>query len=385
MLDPASRARDFPSLAARHYLNTAAEGIPPPAVAAALAEYAAHKDLGMRGRDHHFARLESCREISAAFLGLSPGEVAFASCSSEAYNLLASALQLEPGDEVVVTDLDFPAGATPWLRAGPAAAPVARLWQSRDGELLTDDLAPLLTPRTRLVQVSLVSFYNGHHADWAALAATVRSAAPQALLAVDVTQALGRVPVSHLAAEADIIISSTHKWILASHGGGIVGIPRRSAQRLTTRAGGWFHLANAFDADRFERAEAKPGAASYAVGMPNFPAIYCVDAALRYLAGLGNGSPTKAVEAIRAHADPLLERLQLGLTELGLEPMCPLTPGRSTGITAIRHPRADALHQALEAAEVHAMHHAGRLRFAVHGYNTPTDIENALGVLAAHV
>ena len=39
------------------------------------------------------------------------------------------------------------------------------------------------------------------------------------------TQALGRVPLD--LADVDLIVSSTHKWILATHGGGLVGVPQR--------------------------------------------------------------------------------------------------------------------------------------------------------------
>ncbi|HEY1048691.1 MAG TPA: aminotransferase class V-fold PLP-dependent enzyme, partial [Prosthecobacter sp.] len=153
MLTAASRSADFPPLQGIHYLNTAAESIPPVCVTEAVAEYMRHKGMGMRGRDFHFPRVEECREISAKMLGLATHEVSFCSCSSEAYNLLASALDLKPQDEVVVTDLDFPAGATPWLTAPDHARPVTRLWQNRDGALNLVELAGLLNERTTLVQI----------------------------------------------------------------------------------------------------------------------------------------------------------------------------------------------------------------------------------------
>ena len=163
MLTTESRSRDFPALATMTYLNTAAESIPPLCVGEALQEYWRDKLQGMRGRDAHFARLQACREVSARMIGLQPDEVSFCSCSSEAYNLLATALNLSESDEVVVTDLDFPAGASPWLRA--SAQPRVRLWKARDGALFVEDLLPLLNDRTQLVQVSLVSFYNGFRVD----------------------------------------------------------------------------------------------------------------------------------------------------------------------------------------------------------------------------
>lgn len=370
MLTDSTRQSDFPSLSGIAYLNTAAESIPPLAVHEALEAYWRDKSLGMRGREGHFAAVEACREISAKMIGLATDEVSFCSCSSEAYNLLASALNLAADDEVVVTDLDFPAGATPWMRA--VTPPVSRLWKAVNGELNVADLLPLLSEKTKLVQVSLVSFYNGHRIDWQPLHDAVRRLAPNALISVDITQAFGRVTLG--CEGADILISSTHKWTLGVHGGCVIGIPRRNAARLTTHAGGWYHLSNAFDADRFERAVTKDGALSFSVGMPNFAALYALNAALRYVDGVG-------VEAISTHADPLVRELYDGLVARGLQPMCPLRPDRPTGIVAFMHERSAEIHATLEKAAVHVMHSAGRIRLAVHGYNTTDDIRHALASL----
>jgi selenocysteine lyase/cysteine desulfurase len=235
-----------------------------------------------------------------------------------------------------------------------------------------DDLVPLLNERTQLVQVSLVSFYNGHRIPWAPLQEAVRRLAPQAVLSADITQALGRVPLD--CTDADVVISSTHKWTLGIHGGCIIGIPRTRANRLTTHAGGWYHLANAFEADRFQRAIPKEGAASYSVGMPNFVSLYALNASLRYIESIG-------VEAIARHANPLVVQAHLGLQELGLAPMAPYRPEHPSGILAFRHPQSVALHAALEREDIHVMHSSGRLRIAVHGYNTEDDVKRLLAVL----
>jgi len=368
MLTESTRLHDFPTLSGITYLNTAAESIPPRCVGDAIETYWQDKLRGMKGREGHFAQVEACREVSARLLGMQTSEVSFCSCSSEAYNLLASALQLGAGDEVVVTDLDFPAGVTPWLRA--ANAPVMRVWQAADGALHTSHLAPLLNERTKLVQVSLVSFYNGHRIAWAPFRDAVRRLAPNAVISVDITQAFGRVVLD--CDGADILISSTHKWTLGIHGGCIIGIPATSAERLTTRAGGWLHLQNAFDADRFERAVTKTGAASFSVGMPNFVALYALNASLRYLEGVG-------VVNIAAHADPLVVEAEAELRALGVTPLC---RWNGTGILAFQHSRSADLHAALEHEKIHVMHNAGRIRIAVHGYNTQDDIQQFLRVLA---
>jgi len=364
-----SRATEFPSLSERVYLNTAAEGIPPRRVTDALGQYARDKLLGMDGRPLHEAQWDAAKRQAAAAYGLTPDEIGLCSCSSEAYNLARLALDLKEGDEVIINDLDFPAGATPWLQ--PSCPATVKVWRSRGGALRLEDLAKLLTPRTRLVTVSYVSFYNGHRINPAAVASTIDRHAP-ALLALDVTQALGRIPLD--LEPADLIVSSTHKWILASHGGGIVGVPAARAERWTAPAGGWFNLANAFDADRFDRAETRPGAGSFTVGMPNYPAVYAIAAGLGYVQGVG-------VQAIDRHARPLVEACLQGLGELPVELITPIEPEGLAGIIAFRHPDSDRVHAALHAQNIHIMAQAGRLRVAIHGYNTMHDIESLLRVL----
>jgi selenocysteine lyase/cysteine desulfurase len=351
------------------YLNTAAEGIPPVCAIDALHQYARDKLLGMDGRLKHEQQWQSLRVQAGKALGLSADQIGICSCSSEAFNLAALALQLGEDDEVVINDLDFPAGATPWLQ--PACPATVKIWRAREGALRVEDLTKLLGSRTKLVTVSLVSFYNGFMMPLRDIVEAVHRHS-DALIAVDVTQALGRIPFQ--ISGADLVISSTHKWILGSHGGGLVGVPAERADRWTVPAGGWFNLQNAFDDDRFERTVTKPGAASFSVGMPNYPAVYAVNAALKYIQSVG-------VQAIDRYAGPLVHSCMDALKQLPVEMLTPDEPDALAGIIAFRHPQAEPIHKFLHQRNIHVMSHAGRLRVAIHGYNTPDDIERLVTAL----
>jgi len=213
--------------------------------------------------------------------------------------------------------------------------------------------------------VSLVSFFNGFRITLPEVVAAVRKHSP-ALLAVDVTQALGRIPLD--LADADLIVSSTHKWILASHGGGLVGVPAARAAEWTVPAGGWFNLEDPFGTNRFDKAVSKPGAASFTVGMPNYPAVYAIRAGLEYIRGVG-------VSNIDTASRQLVLNCLGELQKLPVEMLTPNELEHIAGIMAFRHPKADAIHRRLLAANVHVMSHAGRLRVAIHGYNTAEDVE----------
>ena len=370
MLTEASRRRSFPSLEQMTYLNTAAEGIPPLEVHAAMNRYFEDKQAGMDGRDAHAAEYQAVKSLTGRLYGLAADDIGICSCSSEAYNLAALALHLQPGDEVIINDLDFPAGSTPWLQ--PSSPATVHVWRARDGGLRVEDLVPLLSSKTRIVTVSLVSFFNGYRIPLPAVVEAVRRHS-DALLAVDVTQALGRIPLDLTG--VDLIVSSTHKWILASHGGGLVGVPGERAPDLTVPAGGWFNLEDPFGSERFATATSKPGAASFSVGMPNYPAVYAIRAGLEYILRIG-------VETIDEVAHPLVRQCLEGLQELPVELLTPDEPDAIAGILAFRHPAQDALQRQLHANGIHVMGKAGRIRVAVHGYNTAADIDRFLNALA---
>jgi selenocysteine lyase/cysteine desulfurase len=153
-----------------------------------------------------------------------------------------------------------------------------------------------------------------------------------------------------------------------------VGVPSARAQEWTVPAGGWFHLQEIFERDAGAPAESKPGAASFMVGMPNFPAIYAIRAGLEYLKGVG-------VENIYRTAQPLVHRCLEGLSELPIELITPREPDALAGIIAFRHPRLSEIFERLAAQEIHVMQSAGRMRIALHGYNTEEDVDRFLSAL----
>ncbi len=150
--------------------------------------------------------------------------------------------------------------------------------------------------------------------------------------------------------------------------------PRGPRDAWRVPAGGWFHLRDAFGPGRFETAVSQPGAAGFTVGMPNFPAVYAIRAGLDYIRRVG-------VERIAEAGRPLVAACLEGLAALPVELLTPKDEGHLAGILAFRHPAANELHRRLRAQDIHIMGHAGRLRIAIHGYNTRDDIERLLAAL----
>src|SRR5690242_5336786 len=81
------------------YLNSAAEGLPLKACAAAVERYLADKSTGEPGRVPMWAAHERTREKAAALFGCGNSQIALVSSTTEALNTIAHAFRWRPGDE----------------------------------------------------------------------------------------------------------------------------------------------------------------------------------------------------------------------------------------------------------------------------------------------
>src|ERR1700741_5501426 len=97
-----------------------------------------------------------------------------------------------PGDEVLTAKGEFPMQSTTWKPMEAREGISLKIVSPRDRFITADDFIAALTPRTRLVSVSMVRFDDGSLIDAARLAAACH--AQGALLALDVSQCCGAIP-----------------------------------------------------------------------------------------------------------------------------------------------------------------------------------------------
>jgi cysteine desulfurase / selenocysteine lyase len=223
---PAQRLReDFPALAARAgcpplvYLDNAATTQKPASVIEAVARYqregsgnvsrGAHALAARAGAVYEEARAAVQRLLHAA----APEEIVFTSGCTAAINLVAYAWGDEnvgPGDEVVVTRLEHHSNLLPWQRLCERRRARLRLVSLDDaGEIRLDELAAMLSERTRLVAVAHVSNSLGSVSPLREILALVRRSGARVL--VDGAQAVARLPVDVRDLDCDFYAFSAHK------------------------------------------------------------------------------------------------------------------------------------------------------------------------------
>lgn len=351
----------------RSYLNTAAEGLPVRTAADALARALGAKREGSRGREALYAGEASCRAVAGTLLGVGAADVALVPDVSTGIARFVEAFPWNRGDEVLLSDLEFPSNVAPWLMARDRHGIRVRVVPTRDGTLGVDDLVAAGSDRTRVVAVSYVSFKSGGRVDLAAVARWTREIG--AVLCVDATQALG---VVHLPSSGwDVLWCSGYKWLLGVHGVAIMALREPVLERLPVGAAGWRSQIDPFAPDRFERVAWHADARRFHAGMPSFGAIFVLETAIRALQDVG-------IDTIEAHVSALGSQLLNGLRDIGIRPLTPSDPQHRAGIVAYESAAFAQLGAALDAARVDVWARDGRVRISFHHYTSVGDIDRCL-------
>lgn len=181
------------------------------------------------------AGIEQARGAVSAFLNArSPEEIAFGMNATSFLRLVSLALAESLGErrEIVVTDLDHEANVAVWLALERQGAAI-RWWRFReDGRMHTEDLAPLLSPRTRLVACTAASNALGSIVDVAAAARLAHEVGAELL--VDAVHYAPHGPIDVRAWDCDYLICSGYK-IFAPHMGFLWGRSESLAALRTFR------------------------------------------------------------------------------------------------------------------------------------------------------
>lgn len=251
---PEARAR-FPVLDRYAYLNAGSFGPLARSTLDAMAKLRTWE--GARGRagrayiDEMLARRERVRALLADQIRVPADHVALTESTTQGVHVVVVGLGLGPGDEVATTDAEH-FGLTGPLLASGATLRIAKVRDARAADVL-DLIRAQVTPRTRLIATSAVSWLDGTVFPWHALRDET-----QVPVLVDGAQAAGAIEVD--AAGADFYTVSAQKWLCGPDATGALyvaepdALPPRlvaypSAEVYDIGAGSWQpkHGARRFD------------------------------------------------------------------------------------------------------------------------------------------
>ena len=376
--------------AGQTYLNGAFIHPLPVASAQAVARYVESRTFS-RERWSGDDLAVTVRGQFAALINAAPNEISLVESTSRGENIVVNGLGLPSGlsrrtaggaqaVNVVTDALHFEGSLILYGELQKRGLDV-RLVTPRDWRIDLADVDRAIDRQTRLVAVSLVSWYNGFQHDLKALCALAH--ARGAYVYADIVQAAGNTPIDVRDSGVDFCACSSFKWLMGDFGLGFLYVRESLLDSVITRSEYGYQQADTvmhylpsdppastpvtWTLQQDARAHFQVG--TYAQG-----ALNALSASLAYLQRIG-------VSRIHEHRQPLLRRLHEELPRAGFTSITP--PATTSAIAAFTAPDAEKrFGPRLKQANVSVTIGGDRIRISPSIYNDMRDIERLLSVLS---
>ncbi|WP_443191366.1 aminotransferase class V-fold PLP-dependent enzyme [Pseudomonas indica] len=365
---------EFPQAHGLRYLNHAAVAPWPKRATLAVTAFAEENaHLGARDYPDWLQTERRLRERLKHLLNApSTADIALVKNTSEALSFVAFGLDWRPGDEIVISDEEFPSNRVVWEALKPRGVVVKQIGlQGSDPE---GDLLAACGPRTRLLSISSVQYASGLRLDIERLGHACRTRG--VLFCVDAIQHLGALPFDAQACDCAFAMADGHKWMLGPEGLGVFYCRSDMREQLRLHEYGWHMLEHAGDYDRSDWQPART-ARRFECGSPNMLGAMALEASLSLLEEVG-------MDAVGLALADRVQRLHDGLTNIvGVSLHSPSDPARRAGILTFSLDGWDnqALFERLKAEQVICAQRGGGIRLSPHFYTEAQVIEETLALL----
>ncbi|POA21399.1 aminotransferase [Pseudomonas sp. FW300-N1A1] len=358
------------------YLNHAAVAPWPNRAATAVSRFAQENVLlGARDYPDWMALEQRLRERLKRLLNApSTDDIALVKNTSEALSFVAFGLTWASGDQIVISDEEFPSNRIVWealTAQGVEVVQVSLKGDDPEGALLT-----ACGPRTRLMSVSAVQFASGLRLDLQRLGAGCKQ--QDVLFCIDAIQQLGALPFDVQSYQCDFAMADGHKWMLGPEGLGVFYVRSDLREQLKLHEFGWHMLEHMGDYNRTTWEPAK-SARRFECGSPNMLGVMALEASLSLLEEVG-------MEQVAALIAERVQWLQEGLSTIaGVKLHSPLNPARRGGIFSFSIDGIDnqVLYETLKAQQVVCIPRGPGIRFSPHFYTEKRVIDETIAIIAS--
>ena len=373
--DPLGVRADFPGVEKSIFLDSAYTALSPIQAVAAAQEFSGSIAIKPPNVPQMMQVSVQTRERFAKLIGASLEEIGLLYATSDGENIVTQALNLQPGDNVVIDDLHYSSTYVLYQHLKKTRGIEVRIVRNVKGATPAELFAPHVDNKTRLISVSWVSHYNGYLQDLQALADLVH--AQGSYLYADSIQGIGMVDLDVKKVDVDFLTSGGYKWLLAGYGVAPFYVRKELMDLITPDRSGGFQSAKSYGDHQFELHQ---DARKFQYATMSFGAVYHLNAALDYILNVG-------VKNIERHSVGLANKLNKALVAQGFEMVTPL--GNKTAIVSFKHGRTGKFaRESLQAAGIHINIYnddQDYVRVGIGLYNNDTEIEHFLKQSASWV
>ena len=363
--------QEFPLEPALYYLNHAAVAPWPARTGVAVRAFA---DINIhRGATDYeqWLRVEQQlrNQLQRLINAPSSRNIALQKNTSEGLSVIAYGLDWQTGDNIVITDQEFPSNRIVWesLQTRGVTVTEANL-SNEDPE---GNIIASLRPETRLLAVSSVQYGTGLTLDLARLGRACRER--NILFCVDAIQSLGALAFDVTECGADFVVADGHKWMLGPEGIALLYVADSQLERLRLHQFGWHMVKERGNYD-LKTWEPATDARRFECGSPNMLGVHALSASLSLLEQVG-------MPRVQAELMNRVQHLQQLLADHpSLELITDVDRPLRSGILTFRHCTLSTaeLFQQLKDRDVVCAARGGGIRFSPHFYTPIQLLERAV-------
>ncbi|MCG6934966.1 MAG: aminotransferase class V-fold PLP-dependent enzyme [Proteobacteria bacterium] len=356
------------------HLNHAAVAPWPTCVREAVNAFTAENaQWGSRNYPHWIQVETELRQRLAQLINVPvPDDIALLKNTSEALSVVAHGLDWQDGDQVVISDQEFPSNRIVWESLAAAGVTVSQVSLTA-AESPEQALIQACNARTRLLAISSVQYASGLRVNLIKLGQFCREHG--ILFCVDAIQSIGALTTDVQAMQADFIMADGHKWMLGPEGLALFYARPAAREQLTLHQFGW-HMIEAYGEFDKRDWEIAHSARRFECGSPNMLGVHALHASVGLLLDHGMGTIQKAV---LRNSETLFELIE---ASTNLECLTNTHPDRYAGIVVFRHKNlaSETLYTHLMQHNVLCAQRGGGIRFSPHYYTEPEKIAEAISL-----
>ena len=354
----------FPTTRYCTYLNHATAAPLPNPVRAAMSKYIADRGVIFERECRYEDVSNDLRGVLAWLINGTPQEIAFVQNTGAGLSILANALPLQPGDNVLLCERESPHNICPWVNLRQQR--IEAQYVPHDGGGLTVKAVERhADSRTRVVVVSSVERLTGFKNDLRALGEWCKEHGTYFI--VDGTQSLGVAPLDVQACQIDFLTCGGRTWLMGPPGQGFVYCRQELLDELLPSFAGHLSVLGGECWHSYDP-PTPPEVRRFEAGCANIAGQVGLLAAVRFLMEVG----IAAIERWTLHlTDLLIEEMQ----QRGYEIVSNVQPKHRSAIITFSVPGdADEALRLLIDARVVVSKHEQYIRVSPHCYNTEEEI-----------
>jgi cysteine desulfurase/selenocysteine lyase len=282
-------------------------------------------------------------------------------------------LDLQEGDKILLSDVEFPANVYPWINLRQKGIRTEFV-PSRNKCFDVDSLVEAIDKRTKVLSLSFVQYFNGFRNDLETIGRTCEENG--IFFVVDGIQGIGAVDLDVGKCKIDCLACGGQKWLLSSLGTGFLYLSSQAKRKVKPSFFGWMGVDWELDFTDLLKFNLQPfpSARKFEIGTYPYSLLWSMLPSLELISRIG-------IKNIEEHNLELLDGLIDYLKDSPYQIKSSLEAKHRSSILSFSGKNIRKMYEKMIKNKIMVSFREGTIRVAPHFYNTKDEMNKLIELL----